>query len=53
MEHLSELVWKFGVQTSSDGWLLLLGFSEADLEVEEFLQETDKKLFDVMEDALD
>lgn len=52
MEHPSELVWKFGVQTNSDGWLLL-GFSEADLEMEEFLQETDKKLFDIMEDALD
>lgn len=46
MEQSSELVWK------SEVMLPLFGFSETDLETE-FLQETYKKLFDVVEEALD
>lgn len=46
MGQSSELVWK------SELMLPLFGFSETDLETE-FLQETYKKLFDVVEGALD
>lgn len=46
MEQSSEIVWK------SEVMLPLLGFSETDLETE-FLQETYKKLFGIVEEALD